>query len=330
MKYQPMAPESGVLIAASPQSVRHAPVEPIDEVIAQPTDWYWLHLDHNRPATRQWLRRQSDLPEDVADAMLAPHTRPRCSRWQGGLLFIGRGVNLSADAVPEDMVSVRAWLTRDRLVTVVLRRVRAAEDLATTIENPQVGPGIGGPGELLLMLLENLVERMTPTVQESGEQIDDILEDIIDQDARVDRLNVARLRLRVMTLRRYMLPLRDAINELRQAPAELLPPKVLPAVVELADRTTRLFEDLESQNARAEVARAELSSEESETLNRRLYALAIITAIFLPLSFLTGLLGMNVAGLPFTTQPWAVWVWGSVFVVVLAGQILLLRRVKWL
>jgi zinc transporter len=133
-----------------------------------------------------------------------------------------------------------------------------------------------------------------------------------------------------MTLRRYMLPLRDAIAELRQAPAELMPPHTSQAITELADRATRLFEELESQNARGELARAELSSEEAETLNRRLYALAIVTAIFLPLSFLTGLLGMNVAGVPFTTQPWAIWVWGGVFLVVLTGQLLLLRRVKWL
>src|SRR6056297_1950226 len=100
MKFTPMAPESGVLLYASPAGVERNPQAPIEQIITPDAPWRWLHLDHNRPATRQWLRVQKDLPGDVADAMLAPHTRPRCSRWQGGLLFIGRGVNLNDDAVP--------------------------------------------------------------------------------------------------------------------------------------------------------------------------------------------------------------------------------------
>lgn len=325
-----MAPESGVLLVASPSGVQRNPHTPIEQLTATDAPWRWLHLDHNRPATGQWLRGQQDLPEDVADAMLASHTRPRCARWQGGLLFIGRGVNLNDDAVPEDMVSVRAWLRADRLVTVVLRRVRAAEDVASALESARQPVGVQAPGELLLMILENLIDRMTPTVHETGEQLDDILEAIIDEDRKGDRRTLTRLRLRIMTLRRYILPLRDAIAELRMAPPELMPPHTSQAITELADRATRLFEELESQNARGELARAELAGEESETLNRRLYALAIVTAIFLPLSFLTGLLGMNVAGIPFTTQPWAFLVWAGVFAAVLTGQILLLRRVRWL
>ncbi len=330
IKFTAMAPESGVMIFASPAGVERNPQAPIEQLIQGHPVWQWLHLDHNRPNAAQWLRLQPDLPEDVADAMLATQTRPRCVQWKGGLLFIGRGVNLNAQAMPEDMISIRAWLTPGRLVTVVRRRLRAAEDLASSIEAPNPKVHVEAAGELLLMLLENLLERMTPTVTESGEQIDDYLEAVIDEDTKVDRRDIARLRLRIITLRRFALPLREAITELRQAPDALMPQDLSTPLVELADRVTRLVDELENQNVRAELARAEVSGQEAETLNRRLYALAIITAIFLPLSFLTGLLGMNVAGIPFTTQPWAVWIWGSAFLVVLAGQLWLLRRVKWL
>lgn len=330
MKFTAMAPESGVLIHASPVGVERNPQAPIEQIITGEAAWRWLHLDHNRPNAAEWLRLQQDLPEDVADAMLATQTRPRCVQWNGGLLFIGRGVNLNAESMPEDMISIRAWLTPGRLVTVVRRRLRAAEDVASSIEMPVPKVKVEAAGELLLMLLENLLERMTPTVTESGEQIDDYLEDVIDEDARVDRRDIARLRLRIITLRRYALPLRDAIAELRLAPPTLMPKELTPALVELSDRITRLVDELDNQNVRAELARAEVAGQEDETLNRRLYALAIVTGIFLPLSFLTGLLGMNIAGIPFTQPEWSIWVWGTVFVGVLAGQIWLLRRMKWL
>lgn len=329
-KFTPMAPESGVLLYASPAGVERNPQAPIEQLITPDAAWQWLHLDHNRQNAAQWLRLQEDLPEGVADAMLALQTRPRCVRWKGGMLFIGRGVNLNAEAMPEDMISIRAWLTPGRLVTVVRRRLRAAEDVADSIETPNPAVRVEAAGELLLMLLENLLERMTPTVTESGEQIDDYLEDVIDEDTRVDRRGIARLRLRIITLRRYALPLREAIAELRLAPPELIPPSPTPSLIELADRATRIVDELDNQNVRAELARAEVAGQEHETLNKRLYALALVTTIFLPLSFLTGLLGMNVAGIPFTQQQWGILVWLGVFVAVLTGQLWLLRKLRWL
>jgi len=330
IKFTAMAPESGVMLLASPAGVERRPDAPIEQIIAPEAAWRWLHLDHNRPNAAEWLRLQEDLPEDVADAMLALQTRPRCVQWKGGLLFIGRGVNLNAEAMPEDMISIRAWLMPRRLVTVVRRRLRAAEDVAAAIEQPNPSVSVEAAGELLLMLLENLLERMTPTVTESGEQIDDYLENVIDDNTKVNRRDIARLRLRIITLRRYALPLRDAIAELRLAPPELIPKHLSPALVELSDRVTRIVDELENQNVRAELARAEVAGVESETVNRRLYALAIISAIFLPLSFLTGLLGMNVPGIPVTTQSWAFWPWAGVLALSLSVQLLILKKLGWL
>ena len=330
MKTEPMAPGSGVLLFVTPDQVERKVHAPIVQVLARKASWQWLHLDHNRPAARQWIREQRDLPEDIADALLADRTRPRCSTWDGGLMFIGRGVNLNDESLPEDMVSIRAWLSADRLVTVVRRRVRAAEDLAKALEAHEPRLVVVCPGELLLMLLTSLLDRMTPIVYETVEELDDVLHALAGEAMSPDRQQLIRLRLRILSMRRYVLPLRDAINELQHAPADLLPDAQGQAIANLADRTTRIYEELETLDARAEVARSELAGEEAEKLNRRLYALAIITAIFLPLSFLTGLLGMNVAGIPFTSQPWAFWIWTIAFVAVLGGQLIALRRLGWL
>ncbi len=319
MNTEPMAPGSGVLLFATPTQVERKVQAPIVQVLARKAPWQWLHLDHNRPAARQWIREQKELPEDIADALLADRTRPRCTTFDGGLMFIGRGGNLNDQSLPEDMVSIRAWLSADRLVTVVRRRVRAAEDVAKALEAHEPRLVVDCPGELLLMLLTNLIDRMTPIVYETVEELDEVLHALAGEAMTPDRQNLARLRLRILSMRRYMLPLRDAISELRHAPVELLPAAQGEAIANLADRTTRIHEELETLDARAEVARSELAGEEAEKLNRRLYALAIVTAIFLPLSFLTGLLGMNVSGIPFTSQPWAFWVWGAVIVVVFVG-----------
>ncbi|MBK9386785.1 MAG: hypothetical protein IPN34_18375 [Planctomycetes bacterium] len=66
---------------------------------------------------------------------------------------------------------------------------------------------------------------------------------------------------------------------------------------------TRYVEDLQALHDRLIVTQEELGSHQAETLNRRLYVLSLVTALFLPLSFLTGLLGINVGGIPWAEDP---------------------------
>ena len=72
---------------------------------------------------------------------------------------------------------------------------------------------------------------------------------------------------------------------------------------EEADHITRYIEDLELTREHAIVAQEELLNRVVEEQNSRMYLLSIVAAIFLPLTFVTGLLGMNVAGLPGTDNP---------------------------
>jgi zinc transporter len=60
----------------------------------------------------------------------------------------------------------------------------------------------------------------------------------------------------------------------------------------------RCVEDLDAVRDRAAVTQEQIESRLSDQLNRRMYILSIITAIFLPLAFLTGLLGVNLGGIP--------------------------------
>ncbi len=67
----------------------------------------------------------------------------------------------------------------------------------------------------------------------------------------------------------------------------------------------------------------------SSVLNDRLYLLTLLSAIVLPLSFLTGLLGVNVGGVPARDTPWAFAALCVLLGLVAVGEYLLLRRLRW-
>jgi zinc transporter len=99
---------------------------------------------------------------------------------------------------------------------------------------------------------------------------------------------------------------------------------------EVTDLLLRYIENLDSIRERAAVIHEELVSNLSEQLNSRMYLLALITTIFLPLGFLTGLFGINVGGIPGSESSFAF----GIFVVILCGVALallaLFKRKKWM
>jgi zinc transporter len=64
-------------------------------------------------------------------------------------------------------------------------------------------------------------------------------------------------------------------------------------------------------------------------MNKNLYMLSVIAAVFLPLGFLTGLLGLNVGGVPGVDNPAAFWIFSGVLSAVVGLQIALFKRWKW-
>ncbi len=104
---------------------------------------------------------------------------------------------------------------------------------------------------------------------------------------------------------------------------------VVAIVEKLADRIARDVEDLDLVRERALVITEELLNRIAQEQNSRMYVLSIIAAIFLPITFITGLFGMNVAGLPGLEHSAAFLIVTGVMVGVTAATFLILRANRW-
>ena len=99
---------------------------------------------------------------------------------------------------------------------------------------------------------------------------------------------------------------------------------------EIAERTSRFVEDIDAAKDRAAITQEELNSRLSEQMNKAMYVLSIVAAIFLPLGLLTGLLGINVGGIPGAENKWAFMGVTLLLIGLATLLILLFKRIKWL
>lgn len=295
----------------------------------------WLHMDINQPDTTQWLRESSGLTVATVEALLADETRPRCFQGKRGLVAVLRGINLNPGKTTSDMLDLRMWSDGARLLTLRTDRVQTVRDLEDELIGKDTGPL--SISELFTRIISRLNERIEPSIEAIDAQITE-LADAADNDGGMrstdqlirHREALHNLRTNVTILRRYLAPQRSVLSELQHAPptwADRLWPVRLR---ESTDLVMRMVEELDMAREHIIAAREDVAARRAEAMNQTMYVLAIISAIFLPISFLTGLFGVNIGGMPGVNSPLAFSLFCFALLFFAVIQVLLFRRYRWL
>ena len=287
----------------------------------------WINLDYAGPEAQAWLGMRSGIDPVVRDALLDHDPRPRALALGDALLVILRAINLNQGAQPEDMVSLRCWIEPGRIITLRHRTVRA---LKTTAGEVQRGKGPGGPGAFLCDVVDRVLEPLTTSVDQLDDEVARFEDEALSQQVPEQRAHIADLRRRAIALRRFVAPQREALSRLGGLNLPWLDDAMRARLRESADRLTRTVEELDAARERAAVTHEELTSRMDELANRRLYVLSLVTAVFLPLSFVTGLLGVNVGGVPAQHIEWAFWALCAALIGGSGALLYLFRKWRWL
>lgn len=291
--------------------------------LEQDGSFAWQHL-RLEAQTTQPLLRASALDEFVIDALVADETRPRCTVHGNGVILNLRGVNLQAGQPPEDMISVRLWLTETKIIGVWRRPMDAVADLLGAIQR---GQAPRSPGDFVARLALRLADRAEPAITDLNERVDDLEELLLEPDAEISRAELAAIRRSSIVLRRYLVPQRDALTTLEIEDVPWLQAHDRSRLREASERIYRIGEDLAAVRERVQIIHDQLMDERAERMNSRMLVLSVVSAVFLPLSLVAGVLGINVGGIPGAESPIAFWV-VCALLVALGG--LLVAAARWL
>lgn len=104
------------------------PVEDLGAPAGREVVYRWVHLDRSAEGVTAWIEAQADAV--VASALGREDTRPRVAEHADGLILIMRGVNLNPNSDPEDMVSIRLWVSDRLVISTRMRRLMAVAEIA--------------------------------------------------------------------------------------------------------------------------------------------------------------------------------------------------------
>ena len=212
------------------------------------------------------------------------------------------------------------------MLTFGLRHLKALGDVSEVV---QEGQGPRSSGALLAQLVERITLRMEPVMAALDDDVAGLEEALLTAPTQTTRRDILTVRRRTIILRRYLAPQKEALLAFAASEATWLSAEDRREIRLAADRTARYVEDLDALRDRAQVIAEEVSAALSARLDRNLYVLSILSAVFLPLGFLTGLLGINVGGMPGVDNAAAFWVVAGVCLGLGGGAIALFRWLRW-
>ncbi|WNO53710.1 CorA family divalent cation transporter [Stakelama saccharophila] len=274
----------------------------VDDAPGATGDLVWVHLAANDREAHRWLCERAGLGDHIADTLTASETRPRCDPAPGDGVFINlRGLSDEARELSDPLASVRIYAREGRVVSVSRKRLNGVAVVCDAI----AGGGIDDPGDLIAAIATAITNELDPAVADLGDSLDDCEERLEADNAFALRRRVNHVRIEAIGYRRFLYPQRSALEKLATIEVPWLAEDDRLHLGAAADRAARMAEELESIRERAALIHETLTDLRAEQIDQRSLIIAVVAMVFLPLTFLTGLLGMNVSGIPFAHRSWA-------------------------
>lgn len=250
----------------------------------------WLHFNLNDARARGWISGCSWLPEDAREFLVANDDDVGFQPTGDG--HVGALIDLHADD-PDSFGIMRLYLSSAYLITG--RRHPLA---ATGLLHRDISRGIplASSAALFNRLLAHLVGGFDRTVNNDASQVDDAEDRVFAGDYQSTKL--AQHRRELAQLRRKVLANRHAIDELAASPPRDWNKPLVKELRQTARALTGVAQDLELVEERARLLGEEINTNLAERTNRNIYFVSMAAVLFLPITLISGIFGMNVAGLP--------------------------------
>ncbi|CEE90091.1 putative membrane associated protein [Xenorhabdus nematophila str. Anatoliense] len=297
-----------------------------DDSLATTGQPFWQHIDYQNQSSYQWIMDTPLFPPPVKEGLLSESIRPKVLRTGEGTLITLRAVNRNDNARPDHLVSFRIYINDRIIISSRHRKIHSIDQVVDDLHN---GVGAKSTGHWLVEIADAITDEVSDFVEELHDSLIKFEDEILEQKMP-GRGELVLLRKQLIVLRRYMAPQRDVFIRLASERLLWMNDEERRVMQEIADRLGRGLDDLDGCIARTAVLADEITSMMADAMNRRTYMMSLLAMIFLPTTFLTGLFGVNLGGIPGNTYQFGFGLFCLLLSILIAIFALWLKRSKWL
>ncbi|SDL55195.1 magnesium transporter [Catalinimonas alkaloidigena] len=210
------------------------------------------------------------------------------------------------------------------------RDVDIFEPIRTRLQNASGQLRRSGPDFLFYALIDTIVDHYFAVLEQLGDRIEQLELNIIEETDEKATHELYSLKREMILLRRSVWPVREILSKLQRGSNTLLTPELQPFLRDVYDHTIQIIETIETYRDILSGLLDVYLSITSNRMNQIMKVLTIISTIFIPLTFIAGIYGMNFDHMPELHERWAYpAVWG-VMIAISVALLIFFQKKRWL
>lgn len=276
-----------------------------------------------------------NIPMLAQEDIVSEWSRPKFEEYGEMILAVTRAVRLGIEELQPRGQQISFVAGPHFLISFHEKRELVFENIERRIAENSGKIRKWGSPYLLYALLDALVDRMLHLTDEIEDSISDLEEDTVrdDSDPDSDGENIRtifRMKRLVIRLGRMIYPLRDMVRTFERYDHPLLPPEMDMYFSDLYDHTLRAFDRIEHARMILQELQDFYHTEHERRTSDILRVLTVVTAIFIPLTFIVGIYGMNFDNMPELHSRYGYFITMGVMAVFAVATFVFFRVKRWM
>ncbi|WP_392551569.1 zinc transporter ZntB [Orbus wheelerorum] len=286
----------------------------------------WLHLDFTNPQTIDWVNSTQLLSDLAKEELLKPIQIAKEARFDSGILVVLKGVNITPNALPDPIVTFRFYITDNLIISTRHQQIDA---IAFLKENLDKGIGPVDVADWLIQISQLISDQVNISFDNVHNNIIRLEDNALNQRT-FSYKEIGRVRKQLIVLRRLLSPQRDIFVRISTERISWIDDNDRQHLHDISNQQSHYISDIDSCLLRLGSLMEQINGFLAESTNKRIYLMTLVTLIFMPLTFLTSLLGVNLAGIPFSEAKWSFGAFVIIIIAVCIGSIIWLKSKKWM
>ena len=265
----------------------------------------WLHFNLAHTGARPWLAAHAGLSDEFFAVVDDGLHSTRIERTEQSLIAVINDVHFDFSFEPSDISTLWINVTQQLVVTARRQPLRSVDRLRAAVKD---GAPLRSAAELLEHLLRAQADVLVDIVRDATARIDEIEDQLLASRLQPRRARLGALRRLLVRLQRLLAPEPAALFRLLQHPPGWMSDLDVQELRQASEEFSVVLHDMAALQERIKLLQEEIAAQVNEENNRSLFVLTIVTVLALPINIITGLLGMNVGGVPLAQHAHGFWI----------------------
>ncbi len=322
-----------------------------DEVLIQDVEDMDDFLVHHRPewSAVRWINVDGLTDMDVIHALAAKYQlhplaiedllhvpeRPKVesiggsdSEFQTRLFIIARMLQINDGQLQNEQISI--FLGHKTVLTFQENRGDVWDPIRQRIQTKGSRLRLNDASFLVYALLDAIVDHCFPILEFYGDKLEELEDLVLSDPQRTTISAIHKIKRELLLLRRAAWPMREIISVLHKEPHECMGDVARVYMRDIYDHIVQIIDIIETYRELANDLTETYISSVSNRMNEVIKVLTVISTIFIPLTFLAGVYGMNFHFFPEITKVWGYPAFWGVCILLSGGMLLIFHRRGWL